>query len=477
LHERTAQAIEGLYWQGLGEHYSALAYHYSRSGNTEKAVQYLHLAGQQAVQRSANAEAISYLTAALELLKTLPDTSERAQQELALQIALGVPLMASKGWSAPEVERAYLRARDLCEQLGETRQRFSVLRGLWECYESQGKLVVSRELGEQLLSVAESTADPSLLLVAYDVRADSLYWDGQFVAARAYAEQGTALYDRQQHHALASLYGGYDPGVACLSFEAFSLWTLGYPDRSAKKMGDAFTLTHELSHHPYSLAYAQFGATWLSQLRREAQAVLEHAEVVISLSTEQEFPFWAAWATVLQGWALARQGEQKEGLACLHQGLALYRAVGGEVSQSYLLALLAETYGEMGQMEEGLAVLAEALVAVHRIGEHFWEAELYRLKGQLTLQKFQVPSSKFQVSSNPQAEAEGCFHKAIEIARQQQAKSLELRAVMSLSRLWQSQGKRDEARQMLAEIYGWFTEGFDTADLQEAKALLEELSH
>jgi predicted ATPase len=413
----------------------------------------------------------------LELLKTLPDTPQRAQQELTLQIALGVPLMTTKGWPAPEVERAYIRARELCEQLGETRQLFSVLRGLWECYEAQGKLVAARELGEQLLSLAESTADPALLLVAHDVLADSLYWDGQFVAARAHAEQGTALYDRQQHHVLASLYGGYDPGVACLSFEAHSLWVLGYPDRSAKKMDDTLTLAHELPHHPSSLALAQTIATWLSQWRRERQTVLEHAEAVISLSTAQEFPMWVAWATVLQGWALARQGEQTEGLARIHQGLALYGAVGGELAQSYLLALLAETYGDIGQIEEGLAVLAEALVAVHRIGEHFWEAELYRLKGQLTLQKFQVPSSKFQVSSNPQAEAEGCFHKAIEIARQQQAKSLELRAVMSLSRLWQSQGKRDEARQMLAEIYGWFTEGFDTADLQEAKALLEELSH
>jgi len=319
--------------------------------------------------------------------------------------------------------------------------------------------------------------------VAHDVLADSLYWDGQFVAARTHTEQGTALYDRQQHHVLASLYGGYDPGVACLGIEALSLWALGYPARSSKKLADTLTLAHELSH-PYSLAYAQFIATWLFQNRREGRAVLEYAEAVISLSIAQEFPFWVAWATIPQGWALARQGEQKEGLACLHQGLALYRAVGGEVSQSYFLALLAETYGEMGQTEEGLAVLAEALATVEKNGEHFWEAELYRLKGTLTLQKFQVSGSKFQVQESlksevrgPESEAEACFLKAIEIARQQQAKSLELRAVMSLSRLWQSQGKKDEARQRLAEIYSWFTEGFDTADLKEAKALLGELDH
>src|SRR5262245_57912773 len=250
LHERTAQATEVLFHARLEDHYSDLAYHYSRSGNTEKAVTYLHLAGQQAVQRSANAEAISSLTTALELLKTLPDTPARAQQELAVQIALGVPLMAIKGWSTPEVERTYVRARELCEQVGETRQLFSVLRGLWECYVAQGKLVVSRELGEQLLSLAESTADPALLLVAHDVLAENLFHEGQFVAARAHAEQGTALYDRQQHHTLASLYGT-DPGVACLTFEAFSSLVVGYPARASQKVRHMLILAHELPHHPY----------------------------------------------------------------------------------------------------------------------------------------------------------------------------------------------------------------------------------
>jgi class 3 adenylate cyclase/predicted ATPase len=483
LHERTAQATEVLFHSRLEDHYSDLAHHYSRSGNTEKAVKYLHLAGQQAVQRSANAEAISSLTTALELLKTLPDTPERAQHELTLQLLLGVPLMATKGWSAPEVERAYLRARELCEQLGETRQLFSALRGLWECYDAQAKLVAAQELGERLLNLAEGRADPALLLAAHNVLADTLYCEGQFVAARAHAEQGTALYDRQQHYTLAALYGT-DPGVACLSFETFSLWALGYPDRASKKMGDMLTLAQKLPHHPYSLAHAQTAATWLAQWCREAQAVLEHAEAAISLSTAQEFPFWVVFASVPRGWALARQGEQTEGLACIQHGLALYRAIGGELIQSDFLALLAETYGEMGQPKEGLAVVAEALAAVYRTGEHFWEAELYRLKGRLTLQKFQVSGFKFQVPPSPQpptpnlqVEAEACFQKAIDIARQQQAKSLELRAVMSLSRLWQSHGKKAEARQMLAEVYGWFTEGFDTADLQEAKVLLEELEY
>jgi predicted ATPase/DNA-binding winged helix-turn-helix (wHTH) protein len=484
LHKWIGEREEQAYGDQARAIATELAVHFERGRNYHKAIRYLQQAGENALRRSAHQEAISLLTRGLELLTTLPDTPEHTQQELTLQLILGVPLMVTKGWSAPEVERVYARARELCEQLGETRQLFSALRGLWECYEVQGKLVAARELGEQLLGLAQNTADPALLLVAHDVLADNLCWEGQLVTAHAHAEQGTALYDRPQHHVLASLYGGYDPGVACLTYEAVSLWALGYPTHSSKKMGEAFTLARELPHHPYSLAWAQFIATLLSQYRWERQAVLEHAEAIISLSITQEFPLWAAWATVLQGWALAREGKEKEGLAHMNQGLALCRTMGAELLQSYFLALLAETYEETGQIEEGLTVLAEALATVDRTGEHFWEAELYRLYGELSLRigetetgrigdKKPLPGSpilRFPVSS-----PEGCFHKAIEVAQHQHAKSLELRATMSLARLWQRRGKKDEARQMLADIYGWFTEGFDTKDLQEAKRLLEAL--
>jgi class 3 adenylate cyclase/predicted ATPase len=485
-HQRIAQVLEDRFAEIKENQPELLAHHYTEGGLIAQAIPYWQQAGQKAAQRSANAEALSHLNKGLELLRILPNTPERAQQELTIQVALGVPLMATKGWSAPEVERAYVRARDLCEQLGETRQLFSVLRGLWECYDAQGNLVVARELGEQLLALATNTADPALLLVAHDVLADNLYWVGEFVASLTHAEQGIALYNHEQHHMLASLYGGYDPGIACLTWETFSLWALGYPDRSSQKLGDILTFSQELPHHPYSLAFAQTIATWFSQWRREGQAVWEHIEATISLSTAQEFPLLAAWAMILQGWALARQGAGKEGLASIRQGLALYRAMGGGLAQSYFLALLAETYGEMGQPEEGLAVLAEALSAVHSTGERFWEAELYRLKGELMLQQqSKVESQKSKVSSTQhptpsteaEADAEACFLKAIDIARQQQAKSLELRATMSLARLWQQQNKHHEARNTLAVIYNWFTEGFDTKDLQEATALLEELSH
>jgi predicted ATPase len=310
---------------------------------------------------------------------------------------------------------------------------------------------------------------------------NTLFYFGEFAPARDHFEQSMALYNFGQHHSHAFLYG-QDTGVVCLARAAWALWFLGYPDQALKLSYQAMTLARELSH-PHSQAYALGSAATLHQLRREGQAAQEQAEAAMTLSTEQGFPLWVAWGTMLRGWALAKQERGEEGTSQIRQGMATFRATGAEVSRPYLPALLAEAYEKAGQVEEGLSSLAEALAAVDNSGERWYEAELYRLKGQLTLQKFQVSSFKFQVPHTPhptpytqaEAEAEACFLKAIEIARRQQAKSLELRATVSLARLWQQQGKKEEARQMLAEIYNWFTEGFDTKDLQEAKALLEEL--
>jgi predicted ATPase len=259
-----------------------------------------------------------------------------------------------------------------------------VLRGLWECYELQGKLAAARELGEQLLSLAEGTADPAFLVVAHYVLADNLHWEGRFVAARAHAEQGAALYDRGQHHMLASLYGGYDPEVLGLSIMALSLWQLGYPDQGLKRIHEALTLAQELSH-PYSQAGALGFAAQFHQFRREGQAAQEWAESALALCRKHVF-FWAAFATILQGWALAERGQGEEGMATIRQGWAIFRAVGAGWGESYWSALLAEIYGKASQFKEGLAMLDEALATVDKNGEHFWEAELYRLKGELLLQ-------------------------------------------------------------------------------------------
>ena len=305
---------------------------------------------------------------------------------------------------------------------------------------------------------------------------------GEFASARVHFKQGIALYNPQQHRSHAFLYGGHDPGVCCLSQDALALWSVGYPVQALKRTSDALTLAHKLAH-PFSLAFALFFTAELQQRCGAVQAVREQAETVMTLCSEQGFPYWLAAGTILRGWALAAQGQGEEGIAQMRQGLTAYRAIGAELDQTYYLALLAEVYGTVGQVEEGLNVLAESLAAVNKTGERFYEAELYRLKGTLTLEsRGSSPKSPFDhpqsAIRHPQseAEAEACFLQAIEIARRQSAKSLELRAVMSVSQLWQQQGKTKEARQMLSEIFHWFTEGFDTKDLQEAEALLEELS-
>jgi predicted ATPase len=461
--------MEALYRATLDEHYSELAHHYTRGGKTEKAVEYLHLAGQQAVQRSANIEAITHLMTALELLQTMPDTRERAHQELLLQVTLGMPVGATRGISSPEVQATYTRARELCQQLGETRQLFPVLFGLRSSHQVRGEFLAARKLGEQLLDLAQQAQDPSLLMEAYRALGCTLFHLGELGAAQAHLAQALPLYDAQRHRSHVFLYG-MEPGVTGLTYTAWALWHLGYPAQALQQSQAARALAQELSY-PYSLTAAWTYAALLHQLRRESPLTQEWAEAGITLANQQGFSGWIAEGTILQGWTLAAQGQVEEGIAQLRHGLASYQALGANLLQSYYLALLAEAYRKVGQVEDGLATLAEALAVVDKSRERFYEAELYRLKGELTLQS-QVSSPKSQVED----EAEECFRKAIDIARRQRAKSLELRAVMSLARLWQSQGKKEEARQLLADIYGWFTEGFDTKDLQEAKALLDELS-
>jgi predicted ATPase len=441
-----------------------VAHHYTEAGLNEKAVGYWHQAGKRATQRSANVEAINHLTKGLEVLMTLPDTLERARQELDLQTALGPVLMALKGFASPDTERAYARARELCQQVGETPQLFPVLHGLWRFYMVRAEFQATRELAEQLFSLAQRAQDPALLLEANRVLGLTMFWLGEMAPARAHLEQGVGLYDPQQHRSHAFVYG-QDPGVACQSLAAWPIWVLGYPDQALQTVHEALTLAEELTHS-FSLVYALTMAAVVHQFRREAQEAQERAKALIALSTEQGFPMWLAYGTILRGWALTVQGEGAEGIAQMRQGLAAYRATGAQVDRPYFLALLADAYGEVGQPEEGLTLLVETLAIVDNSGQRNWEAELYRCKGELLLMK----------QGQKVGEAEECFQKALDTARRQQAKSLELRVAMSLSRLRQQQGKQEEAHQLLAEIYDWFTEGFDTGDLQEAKVSLEELA-
>jgi predicted ATPase len=383
---------------------------------------------------------------------------------LALQTTLGPALLAIKGYAAPEVGEVYARARELCQQAGNTPQLFPTLYGLYYFHVIRAEFRLAREQAEQLLRLAQHRQDPSLLLVAHQALAGALFHLGELTLARAHLEQGMALYDAQQHHALAFRYG-IDLGVYFLAYAARPLWLLGFPDQAHTTIREALRLAHQLVH-PFSLAFTLHWAATTHQLRREAMAAQEQAEVSMAFSGEQGFAIWVPGGTVLQGWALTEQGQMEEGIAHMHRGMAAWQATRAEVDRPYYLALLAEAYGKAGQAEEGLHILAEAQAVVNAIEERYYEAELYRLQGEL------LPSR----STEHHVDAESCFRQALDVARRQQAKSLELRAAASLARLWQRQGKRAEAGELLAPIYGWFTEGFDTADLREAKALLEELS-
>jgi class 3 adenylate cyclase/predicted ATPase len=405
LHQEIAQVLAERFPETMETQAELLAHHYTEANLLEQAIPYWQRAGQRATQRSANVEAIAHLSKGLELLKILPDTPERTQQELTLQIALGALLMATKGIAAPEVKNAYARARELCQLTGETSQLFPILQGLCEFYGERGEYQIALELGEQLLALAQRQPDPSLLLVAHQVLGDHLFWLGEFATAREHLEQGIALYDAQQHRSLAFRYG-YDPGVACQLFAAIVLWLLGYPDQALKEIHAALSLARELSHL-YTFVWALHFASRLHHLRREAQAAQERAETEIALCTEQGFALFLAGGSMYRGWALAEQGQGKEGIAQIRQGLTAYRATGAEMARPYFLALLAEAYGKVGEAEQGLATLVEALAQVEKTGERWYEAELYRLKGELTLAQSSVQSLESRVQTNQKAKGKG----------------------------------------------------------------------
>lgn len=444
-----------------------LAHHYTEAGLTEQAVAKWQQAGHRDVKRSANVEAVRHFTKALDLLQTLPDTPERPQHELALLISLGAPLVMTKGYAAQEVGTAYARARELCQQIGETPQLFQALVGLLGVYLTRGELQTAHELAEQLLRLAQQVQDPIFVLMAHTVFGVTQFYRGALATACAHLEQAITLYDPDQHGFLVRVYG-HDPGTFSLSVLSWLLWRLGYPDQALHRSHEALTLAHSLAH-PYAVATALAFATALHHYRGELPMAQEKSEALINLANDQGITLWGAQGTIMRGGALMRQGENlKEGIAQIRQGLSILWAMGFQIAHSVYLAFLAEACGRMAQAGEGLTVLAEALAMVRRTGECHYEAELYRLQGELTLHS-QGPD----LQSTVEAEAEQCFHRALAVARTQHAKSWELRAATSLARLWYRQGKKEPARQLLGDIYAWFTEGFDTQDLREARELLE----
>jgi len=462
-HQRIAQVLERQFPDTVETQPELLAHHYTEAGLLAQAVPYWQQAGQRALERSAMLEAVAHLTHGLAVLDTLPDTLERAHQELGLQIALGPALMNTKGQAAPEVERAYARAHELCQQVGALPQRFQVLWGLRYMHQVRGQSQRAYAVGQELLGVAQQLHDPVLVVEAHRAQGNVAFWRGEFGVAQAHVQHALAQYDPQQMRDHVVRYG-QNPGVFCRLFGAVTRWLLGYPDQARQWSEAALTQAQELGH-AFTLQQALCFSALLHLLRREAAVAQERAEAQRVLCAEQGFAMYLAWGTIEWGAALVAQGTWAEGLAQMRQGLATYQAI-GKLPWLLFLGLLAEACGRAEQIEEGLRTLHEALAALQTTEERMYEAELHRLKGALLL----------SLAVDNHAEAEGCFHQALTVAHHQQAKSLELRTAMSLARLWQQQGKHTEAYDLLAPIYSWFTEGFDTADLQDAKTLLDALA-
>ncbi|MGY2492705.1 adenylate/guanylate cyclase domain-containing protein [Cupriavidus sp. CP313] len=472
LHERTARAIEALFPGRLMEYCNELAHHYSQSGNVPKAVEYLQLAGKQALQRSALLEAIRNLSAALDLLKSLPDTPEHQSEELSLLLTLGPAWMAARGYGAPEVEATYTRALALSERGGETPQFFSAQLGLWSFYQLRSQLNTAQALAERLLSLAQDAQDPEQLAQAHRVLGATVFRLGEIRLARTHMEQALAMHrpDRQSYGHL--LRDARNPALHMRSNLSLILWYLGLPDQSRALCEETLALARKASD-PFGLALSLIFAAEVYQHRGELRAAQEYANAALALSSEHGFPHYLAWATIQRGWALAAQeGSREDGIAQIHQGLGAHEATGAALGRPSFLGLLADAYGRAGQAEVALRVLGEALALVGSTGERLDEPTLIRLKGELMLQ---LPGEQ-ALSPARAKEAEACFQKAIAIARDQGARAIELRGALSLARLWHRQGKNDGAREVLAGIHSVFTEGFDTVDWRQARELLEDLS-
>ena len=444
--------------------------HFERGSSYKRAAKYLQYAADNGIRRFAYQDAIALARRGLELIERLPDSPEHTEQKISLQLTLGVPLIATEGYAAPGVGNVYLKARELCQRLGEPPEISQVLWGVWTFHTLRAELGTAYEIAEEFLRLSDRLPQPGLPMRGHLAMEITLAHLGDYAPAVEHFEKALLLYDPEVHRDDAFLYA-LNPGVAMRCFGAWALWFLGLPDQALNRIQEALSLARELSE-PHGLAHALFFAAILHQLRREGRLAQEHAEAAIALAREHGMVMYQALATMTRGWALIEQGWEEEAIEQMRQGLAAHQATGANLMCPHFLALLAEALAKTRQPGEGLHVLEEALEIALRTGERSYEAELYRLKGERLLTQFKGHAQ----ADRSLTDAEDCFNQSIRIAQRQKAKSLELRAVKSAARLYQHQHKRKKARDILAPVYESFTEGFDTPDLREAKTLLAELA-
>ncbi|MBT2322216.1 AAA family ATPase [Variovorax paradoxus] len=462
LHSRVAQAMEAHFSDHLDDHCSELAHHYACSDNVPKAVDFLMRAGSQAMQRSAYATAIDHLSSSLTMLPGLSDPAGRDSRELQIQSMLGSAWMATRGFAVPEVAQAYERARELCQDTTASADLVRVLSGLGLLYINRGELRLARDIGEQLLGLAERRLETELFVSGHELLGLTLLRVGDLIDCRSHTELAVQRYEDVHDHALRDSLSR-DPRVSCLAFGALALWLLGYPDQAVAGVAQAQRAAHAATpRHPFSLGYAMASSAWVHQFRGEASLALQAAEATTDFATEQGFPSWLVHGLIVQGWAEAELGNTESGFTHIEQALLAYKATGAKVWQPLFLLLQVQALSRAGQVAEGLESVTEALGLASEMGTYWWEAELFRVRGELLL----------ALSTENAAEAQTCFERALSIARQQSAKSLELRTCVSMVRLARLHGGHAQALLELASVYEWFTEGFDAADLIEARELL-----
>lgn len=463
FHQRIASVLEEKFPATRDTQPELLAYHFTEAGAAQQAIQYWLKSGQRSNQRSANAEAIDQLSKGLALLAELDKSAERDQIELQLQVALAIPLTATRGYVAKEVEQAYIRAREICLQANDPKQVLPVLHGLYRFYVVQGDNQRAHQLGQEILGWARKSGDPDDLMEAHRSLGLTLVFMGEFERARSHINEGFALYDFETHRDHAFIYGA-DPGMIFLTMGSWAFWNLGYPDEALKRTEQALKLT-EGFHHPYSRAFAvSVNANTLYNCGNW-DGCERCSDEAIALSTEHGFPFWLSWGTILKGAAQIQRGSVEAGIELIEQGLKRYAKAGVGMGRPTHLAFLAAAHNTLGHHQEALKLLDEGFAIIEQREGDVYESELHRLKGRVLL----------SVDPGNQEAAETCFRKALEVAVRQNAKSLQLRAAMSMAELYRSQGKPNEARTELTSVFDWFTEGFETRDLMAARSLLDQL--
>ncbi len=462
LHGLVADALEQGFPEIAGAEPEVLARHFAEAGRLEQAIDYWQAAGRHAIRRSANLEAVQHLKSALALLGSNAEQAGRASKEFDLRVALGSALMASKNYADPEVEQTYQSARALAEKMRDDAHLFTVLRGLWNCYYVQGRFRKAASVGENLLALAARVKDPSYYLIAHQALGQTLVHTGQFARALAHFERGVEIFRAERE-----LRYGRDSGVFCLGFAPLALWCLGFPQRALAWSEEALARAREIGH-PFTVAQTLGFVALLHLLRRDAASARALAEEAMRVSEEYVFPYWAALAAIVRGWAVAADaGRPEDAVAALTRGMTELESMGAMALRPWFLTLLAQAQGASGETARAEDTLEEAHRQAGESGEHAWDAEILRVGAQQAARCGETVLG---------SEAQAGLMRSLDVARRQQAKSWELCAATALAQLWRDEGERDRARELLSPIREWFADGAESADLSEAEAVLRSLS-